>query len=259
MLITEFPDAAPELPLSVPCPYKNMPALSIAISESFFNIDGERKSLCIDKINNTRKEIFLSNDEEKIVESFYEEFSLGKVETGEAISEEEEIQNKLNMSIPILNGGDLFKYRPQSSPCFLIGIRPPILNGNEILYEINLFNISVEQINKEIEHIKSTIKGNVNNLNSDINVFNIQLKDLIKQKVKGKIEEIKKASGVISKLNIKLKRRADAPKTYVLPIKKKKIVLSTSKISTENPSALEPKLADETYEEILKIMKNMSK
>ena len=48
--------------------------------EPIFNLEETIKRDLINKIRNTPQEVFLSNDEEKIIESFYEDCSLEIIE-----------------------------------------------------------------------------------------------------------------------------------------------------------------------------------
>jgi len=225
-------------------------------SEPFFNLEQGINRKVIDRIKLTQKAVFLSNEEEKIKDSLYEEFKLETITLLEHFGEHTE--SSLILKVPFEGDNTLLSYQPTSlrySPSF----NSPGLDNHEIVYYFKLDSqTSEEQLQRDLNSLLEIIKTNVANLNSDINKFNIQLKEIIKNQVNLRIEEIKKTSDVVSKLDIKLKKRGDAPKTYVIPIKKKRIELVVSKIQTETPSSLEPTLSNQTYEEILNIIENMS-
>ena len=61
---------------------------------------------------------------------------------------------------------------------------------------------------------------------------------------------------MVASLGFPLKRRADAPKTYALPIQRKKPAI-TPYPSTERPFKPEPGLVEAEYESILGIIQNM--
>ena len=225
--------------------------------EPIFNLEETVKRDLINKIRNTPQEVFLSNDEEKIIESFYEDCSLEIIEAEEESGEIKD-EKVLILSIPIKGDVRLIKYQP-SSFNMPTSIKSPYLKDNEIISEIPINPSSnSEQINREKEWVLNFVRKNIANLNLDINRFNFELKQLTKQSIKNRIEEIKKTSDIISKLDIKLKKREDSPKTYIVPLKKKKIELITSKLVAENPSELEPILSNQTYEEVLNIIDNMA-
>lgn len=109
-----------------------------------------------------------------------------------------------------------------------------------------------------IQRDLGNIKFNAEALGRDIDVYNKNIQQPILQHLQKRKEAVDKSQGIISKMDIPIKRRSDIPATYEIPTVRKKspVVTSTQKITSVKRA--EPTLAVAEYEYILTIMKDMA-
>ncbi|MEY9109330.1 hypothetical protein ABH999_005526 [Bradyrhizobium yuanmingense] len=88
--------------------------------------------------------------------------------------------------------------------------------------------------------------------------FNERLKLRLREAIEARKAKVLRDRNSVANLGFKLKGRADAPRTYVAPVTRKKIVPVTPPKTAQAPFKPEPVLDDASYNDILKIIENMT-
>ena len=161
--------------------------------------------------------------------------------------------NVVSFHVPFDGAGDLFKCQPSrftlSAPYARIG------TGELIL--------SYENVDHNAEGIKAQFNRNLQQINdylawiaTDVGTFNLALRGMVTQLIEKRREKLLKDQGLVSALGFPLKRRDDAPRTYVAPVSRK--VLPTARPSAgTQPYVPEPELEMVEYDHILSIISGM--
>lgn len=120
-----------------------------------------------------------------------------------------------------------------------------------------------EQLDHDAEKLKREIDGWLNNVRKYLEWaraqaagFNGNIRGVARQVIEERKQRLLKDDEMVASLGFPLKRRDDAPKTYALPVNRKKPVIRRA-AATEKPFTPEPALAQTEYEEILRIVQNM--
>lgn len=116
---------------------------------------------------------------------------------------------------------------------------------------------SQRDIKQESEKILNDIEQHLGWVRTDVNGFMQGLAGEADRAIVSRRERILANQGRAASLGIPLKNRADAPKTFVLPDVKRKVV-PTLPPATSSAYAPEPVLDMETYEHILTVVQNMA-
>ncbi len=91
---------------------------------------------------------------------------------------------------------------------------------------------------------------------TDVKPFNTSLRGKVRARVEARREKLLKDQGVVASLGFPLRRRTDAPRTYVSPVVRRKVRPTLPPASSE-PYIPEPTLDMQEYEHILSIIQNM--
>lgn len=119
-----------------------------------------------------------------------------------------------------------------------------------------------EILNHDDKAVKSSFDSDLDNLKQhigwverDVNNFNGQLKQKIRQRVESRKQKILKDQDMVATLGIPLRKREGMPVTYTAPVVRKKINTLPPAITTAYKP--EPILEIVQYEQILSIISNM--
>jgi hypothetical protein len=154
--------------------------------------------------------------------------------------------------IPFEGDKNLFYCRPST-----FNYNPPraVITNNELQF-------IYETLDHNAENVKSTFDGDLYNLKQylgwierDVMQFNSQLMPKIRGQVEKRRQKILNDRGMVASLGFPLRQRADTPKTFVVPIDRKKI--KTLPPATTAPFTPEPTLQMEEYEKVLSIISHM--
>jgi hypothetical protein len=113
-------------------------------------------------------------------------------------------------------------------------------------------------LNAVIERDRNNLEFWVTSVNRDVEAFNQSLRKKARDHIAARKERLLKARQQIEALGIPLARRADAPKTYVVPDVRRRASISKPQAS-DNKFISEPTLADSEYEHILEILSLMAR
>lgn len=163
-----------------------------------------------------------------------------------------------------LDGTRVTFFVPYQGDKELFYCRPSTYNWNPPRVVVTKIEIQFvyDRLDHNSEAIKSAFDGDLGNLKQyldwverDVNNFNNQLKQEIRQRVESRRQKILKDQEMVASLGVPLKKREGMPMTYAAPVVRKKInTLPPASTIAYKP---EPVLETVQYEQILSIISNM--
>lgn len=160
---------------------------------------------------------------------------------------------KFSFFVPFEGDKGLFYCQPSS-----FTLNPPRaeVENSQIIVSFQLTddNIDEKSVRSSFDQEISQIRNNLNTLRDNVSSFNSSLNEKIKNLITVRREKLLKQQGVTSSLGFPLKKREDAPRTYIVNVPKK---IETMPKMSEDPFKPEPELELKKYEEILIIIKSM--
>lgn len=238
---------------------------------SFSDVCLSRKQRMSDQINAYDAKYLLNVNTEEFYEFLYGAFSFeapllhtDKIEIcdqgerriqvndyGEMIT-----QNALYFVFAIPFDGDelLFSCQPST-----YSMNPPCgdVRDNELRMEYQTTLHDEQAVKTEFRNDLSRIQTSLEVVRKDVERWNINLKKEIPILANARKEKLLKDQGVIASLGFPLRKRANMPETYTVPIARKKLVVQ-AQASTKAPQKPEPALDLQQYDQILKILSDMS-
>jgi hypothetical protein len=160
--------------------------------------------------------------------------------------------HKTVIAVPFQGDAGFFKIRPQT-----FSTNPPRgdITGTEILLTYVRTDQNAEVIKQEYQRTVSAIKQHLGSLSGSAAQFNAQLETLVTSQLKERKNILLADAGMTAAIGLPLKKREGIPLTYSVPVTRP--VPKIEQIKVSGPFTPEPRLADEDYEEILRIMQNM--
>jgi hypothetical protein len=137
-------------------------------------------------------------------------------------------------------------------------LNPPraTIRGNELLFHYQRTDHDAEAIKREFNDNLSSIHRYLKWIEPTVSQFNASIRDKARKCIQTRCEKLLKDQGLVSALGFPLRQRDDAPRTYVVPIARRKISPVMPQASTA-PFVPEPTLDMQEYERILSVIRNM--
>jgi hypothetical protein len=160
----------------------------------------------------------------------------------------------IELTIPYEGDGDLFFVKPNTWTSMVPRARvdPGILVISLVGRELQ-----ATQVKRDLDDQLKLVEEYISWLRADADEFNLFMSKLARERIEQRRAKLLADRSLVSNLGFNLKRRTDAPQTYVAPVAKRKIVPRLPPFSTA-PFKPEPTLAEEEYRSILDIMTNMA-
>lgn len=155
--------------------------------------------------------------------------------------------------VPFSGDPNLFRYRPSR-----FSLNPPngAIKGNELCVSFDGIDQDPEKVKQDFNSKLKEIKESLSWVENNIKQFNESLAKEIETKVKHRREKLLKDRALVANLGFPLRKRKDAPLTYVVPEVRRKITAKpTASTALYKP---EPALSMEDYEHILNVANNMA-
>lgn len=160
--------------------------------------------------------------------------------------------NKTVIAVPFEGDSEFFKIQPQSYT-----LNPP--RGEITKTEILLTHVRTDQnaeaIKQDYQRRVASIKQYLASLSQSAAQFNIQLEGLLKSQLKARKDRLLADAGMTAAIGLPLKKREGIPLTYSVPVTRPMPKIEQIKVG--GAFRPEPVLANEDYEEILRIIQNM--
>jgi hypothetical protein len=160
--------------------------------------------------------------------------------------------NKTVIAVPFEGDSGFFKIRPQSYT-----LNPPRgeIAKNEILLTYVRTDQNAEAIKQEYQRTVASIKQYLASLSQSAAEFNGQLEGFVTAQLKARKDRLLADAGMTAAIGLPLKKREGTPLTYSVPVSRR--VPKIEHLKSAGAFKPEPALANEDYEEILRIMQNM--
>lgn len=155
--------------------------------------------------------------------------------------------------VPFQGDAQLFSCKPSS-----FTLNPPqgVVQGNELVLSYQRLDHDAAAIKTEFERDLQEIRKWLSWIASDVAPFNASVRTKARERIEARRQKILKDHGVVAALGFPLRRRVNAPQTYVVPAVRRKPAIAKL-ASTAKPSVPEPALEMEEYEHILSVIMNM--
>ena len=155
--------------------------------------------------------------------------------------------------VPFDGEGDLFKCQPSSYTT-----APPRakIRQGELHICYTKTDHDVERLKVEFEREVNEIKRYLEWIDNDVAAFNASLRNKAEARIKYRCEKMLKDQGLVASLGIPLRKRHDAPQTYITPTVRRKPKVDRPKASAA-PYTPEPVLDMGGYDHILDVVENM--
>jgi hypothetical protein len=160
--------------------------------------------------------------------------------------------NKTVIAVPFEGDADFFRVQPQS-----YSLAPPRgeITKNEILLTYVRTDQNAEAIKRDYQQTVGSIKQYLTSLSQSAAQFNGQLEGLVTSQVMERKKRLLADAGMTAAIGLPLKKREGTPTTYSVPVSRRTAKIEHVKVT--GAFKPEPVLANEDYEEILRIMQSM--
>src|SRR5258708_29035554 len=159
--------------------------------------------------------------------------------------------NKTVIAVPFEGDSEFFKIQPQSYT-----LNPPRgeITESEILLTYVRTDQNAEAIKQDYQRTVNSIKQYLASLAQSAAQFNSQLEGLVMSQLKARKDRLLADAGMTAAIGLPLKKREGTPLSYSLPVTRRAPKIEQIRVS--GAFKPEPALADDDYEEILRIMQN---
>ncbi len=160
--------------------------------------------------------------------------------------------NKTVIAVPFDGDREFFRVQPSS-----YSLSPPRaeIGKGELLLTYVRTDQNAEAIKRDYQGTVNSIKEYLRSLSESAAQFNSQLENLVIGQLKARKDRLLADAGMTAALGLPMKKREGTPSTYAVPVTRR--VPKIDQIKAVGPFKPEPALANEDYQEILRIVKNM--
>lgn len=159
----------------------------------------------------------------------------------------------VRFSIPFDGDANLLRFKPST-----FNYSPP--RGNVERQEIHLTYARTDHdadgLRKEFDRDLENLQDFLGWVAKDTVPFNASIKPTARDRIGKRREKLLKDQGMVAALGFPMKRRADAPQTYSVPVAKRSLPIQRP-VATVAPFKPEPALEMKEYEQILKTISDM--
>ena len=229
---------------------------------------------CREEINVLSVDRVLQTPQEDLIQCFIEEYTVVPLEIDESDiqtdhadtkidrrnsihyrdgGESHVVGTKITFCVPFHGESELFKYKP-----FGIILNTPMatIEGQELLFIYERINPDREGLKSEFARDLDNLKQHLERMAREIEQFNVAIPSKVAQYLDARHKKILRDRDLVASLGFPLRRRSNAPATYVVPQVKRRIIPKLPPLSAE-PFQPEPALGDADYEHILSVISNM--
>ncbi len=159
----------------------------------------------------------------------------------------------ITIFIPFNGDAGLFKYHPSQYT-----MAPPHaeVREGELVIAYKGVDLKADSIKKNLNHKRGEIHEWLSWIANDVKPFNESMRNRAKQRIEARRQKLLKDQGLGVDLGFPLRRRNDAPKTYVAPEVRRKPQIKMPEATTA-PYVAGPVLEMKEYEHILSVISGM--
>ena len=160
---------------------------------------------------------------------------------------------RISFHIPFTGDAGLFDCRPSRS-----SVNPPraALGVDEVVFHYEETSKEVHQIHEQFKNDMERLKRYIDSIAQDVREFNSTLESHAAQLLQTRKEKLLNDRAIVDSLGFPLRRRSDAPRTFVAPEIKRAIIPRLPAV-TQSHSEPEPILEIKEYEHILSVISQM--
>ncbi|MHC6151101.1 hypothetical protein ACVSQB_04805 [Bradyrhizobium elkanii] len=159
----------------------------------------------------------------------------------------------IQLSVPFSGDASFFRIQPTT-----FNSMPPRgqVGQDAVVIRYSAVELNADQARTTLNAAIDDIEKHLVWLRQSAEPFNERLKTVVRAAIEARKAKVLRDRNSVAAIGFNLKPRTDAPKTYVAPVKRKQIAVQTSKAVA--PFKPEPKLDEDAYEQILKIIDGMA-
>lgn len=150
--------------------------------------------------------------------------------------------------------GDSFLFRCQPSRTW---DAEACISNTELRFVLVEWQHDAAEVKREFNRNLDSVRQNLTSIGDNVRPFNESLRGIALGRLESRRDKLMQDQELVAGLGFPLRRRTDAPQTYVVPVARKKIAVRMPEPSVA-PCTPEPTLAMEDYDQILSIIGNMS-
>ena len=162
---------------------------------------------------------------------------------------------RIDIEIPFDGNGKLFEAR--ASTFTSSGTPAGFIRGGLLTISFEIPHDAEKDVKAMADRRLQEIEQQLQWVSSDVGSYNSRISENAAQAIEARKDRLLKNQSRLSSLGIPLKVRADAPKTYVAPAIRKKILPSLPRASAA-PYVPEPAMSAEHYDHVLNVIQNMT-
>jgi hypothetical protein len=158
--------------------------------------------------------------------------------------------------IPVSGTLELLQCRPTTHVMWSEEV--PVLAG-ELQYEIICFWQDEDKIKRRLEEFKRPVLRQLENVNAEVEQYNVGLKKFVGDALTQRREELLKKNSFVASLGVPLKSSQNVPTTFSVPLNTPKKIQATAPKVTTQPFSPEPTMEKQAYTEILQTIHDVGK
>lgn len=160
---------------------------------------------------------------------------------------------RVSFFVPFDGDGNLFKCQPSTYT-----LNPPraSIGQGELILSYTQLQHDAAVVRSQFDRDLAEIREHLACIGRDVSPFNASIAEIAKKRIETRREKLLKDQNLATAMGFPLKRRSDAPQTYVVPTARRKM-MARRPLEGRAPAPPEPALAMEEYEHILSVISNM--
>jgi hypothetical protein len=161
---------------------------------------------------------------------------------------------EISLTVPFTGDGSLFEVQPTSYTN-----NPPVadVNGQTLTLRIAGTKLDPKNVRAQFDSDLGSIEGYLSTLRGNTEQWNKGIRETSRQQIEGRRTKLLADQNLVASLGFPLRKRPDAPTTFVAPQVRRKIKPALPPPSTQ-PFKPEPALSSDDYEHILNVLQNMA-
>ena len=160
----------------------------------------------------------------------------------------------IEVTVPFTGDQLAFQIRPTG---FMLSGEPPgCVQRDSLILSIEGVGMKPEQVKSQIQRTLGKIRNYLEWLQDDADNFNKQISQIVRGRIEARREKLLADQNLVSALGLPLKEHPGAPKTFLAPEVRRRII-PTMPHASNAPYQPEPILSVDDYEHILSVTSNM--
>ena len=161
---------------------------------------------------------------------------------------------RIGFSIPFRGDPDLFRYKP--SQHYLRGLRG-VVRGKDLLLVYERTQRDAQEIEREFQQDLGYLRDYIRWVERDVKEFNGSIKEKASQLIDSRREKLLLDRKIVEGLGFPIKKREDAPTTYITPHVRRRITVPGRQARSGVLKSPEPAIGMDDYEHILSVISSM--